>query len=169
VTRRAPLVAALAVASLWTLAGCTDAASVDDGTEGPAVSDMVDDAEDAFADTPEECREAFPLAMGGADIADLALLPSDWPAPPDGAVLCGTAETIGGARETASYAIDAPIGDVLTHYETALTGYETFRESGDENGTGYDSLSGGDDVFGFQIRESDGGFVLAFGRDDSGS
>ncbi|WP_164861749.1 hypothetical protein, partial [Microbacterium sp. CPCC 204701] len=117
---------------------------------------------------PEECAQAFPLAYAPADIAMIESLPVDWPAPPAGAILCVTSETVGGSSETASYATETPIGDVLAHYEAQLPGYDLDRSDGAENGTGYATLDGTNGDIAFQVRETDGGFILAFGSGDGG-
>lgn len=163
---RAPRLLALAALAALALTGCAAAAPDDAVAEDVAAQDAIEPAEgeELVADVPEECREAFPTAGQPADLADVDLLPADWPAPPAGATLCLTMDTVGGTSESASYAADLAIDDVFAHYESALSGYDMFRADGAENGTGYATLDGvGADVD-FQIRESNGGFVLLFVR-----
>lgn len=161
----------LAAVTLALLVGCAGATG---GAGAPALArddpapTSPESIEQPSADVPEECAEAFPLAFAPADIADIALQPADWPAPPDGATLCATAETLGGGTETASYAFDEPIEAALGHYESALTGYELHRADGAESGTGWATLDGTGSDVSFQVREADGGFVLVFGRGDQG-
>ncbi|WP_460772734.1 hypothetical protein [Microbacterium sp. GXF7504] len=163
---RRPRVAAWAVGTglaVAALTGCT-AAAEPTGAPSDAPVEAIEPAagEDILDGVPEACRDAFPLAMPGVDAADLELMPADWPAPPSGAVLCTTMDSVGGGSESAGYAIDLPVEDVFAHYEASLSGYELFRSDGAENGTGYATLDGvGADV-GFQVRETDGGFTLVF-------
>lgn len=167
-TRRATRVvwAGFAAATLAALVGC---AAAGDGADGlDAADDPVPLSDDAYADVPEGCRENYPFAALPADIADVGLQPVDWPAPPADATLCLTTDTVGGSIESAAYATNAAIDDVLAHYESALAAYDVFRTSGADNGTGYETLDGTAGDVEFQIRESDGGFLLVFGLSDTG-
>jgi len=155
------LVAVGAVALALALAGCSGASA----DAHPATSDLVDDPvstadTERLGDVPQECIDAMPYVLTPADIAAIAQLPEFWPEEPVGATLCAT--STGGDVETASFVTDAPIEEVLAHYEAALSGQETFRVSGEENGTGYESLTGSVDGIGFQVQERDAGFTLAF-------
>ena len=159
---------ALAVAPLLlALAACSGGAA---GT-GPAVSELHDGEqmplpEERAEGVPDECFEVYPWAPGTASLDDLQLVPADWPAAPADATLCTT--TGGGAVETAAFVGDQPAEQILAHYETALDGYELARVSGEQNGTGYESLDGSDGgAFTFQIREAEGGFLLTFIDSDS--
>ncbi|MDR5698574.1 hypothetical protein [Agromyces aerolatus] len=163
---RLALVAGVAVA--FALAGCTggdagvDPAGIEEAdtyAEDGALDDAIEDRE--ALGVPEECAAAFVGAVVPADLADVEARPADWPEPPAGSTLCVTGG--GGSVETASYAATAGIDEVLAHYESVLpASYERFRVSGEENGTGYESLDGQGAEVAFQIRESDGGFVIAF-------
>lgn len=168
---RSRLLLALGVAAALALTGCAGGAGADQGADPGAIEpadELVEDGalEDALGDredlgVPEECAAAFVGAVGPADLADVEARPADWPEPPSGSTLCVTGG--GGSVETASYASTAGIEEVLAHYESALpAAYERFRVSGEENGTGYESLDGQGAEVAFQIRESDGGFVIAF-------
>ncbi|GGH40704.1 hypothetical protein [Microbacterium album] len=133
-------------------------------SEDPPASGALPEMPQREGEVPQECQDAYPLAVVPADLADVASVPDDWPAPPAGAVLCLTSGSFDDTTETASYATDAPIEDVLAHYEAALAGYELYRADGAENGTGYDTLDGERPGLGVQIRETDGGFVIVFAR-----
>jgi hypothetical protein len=164
---RSPRLAApilVGAAAVFALTACAPAA--------PAAEDPV--AQEPFpASDPSElvdevCLEAYPLsALAPADIDALTLMPADWPAPPDDAVLCATSESDGegidGAPYTiqdADYASSASIDSVLAHYEGALGSHELVRTDGAESGTGYAALDGTVGEIGFQIRETDGGFTV---------
>ncbi|GAB2551328.1 hypothetical protein [Leucobacter ruminantium] len=117
--------------------------------------------EETAPGVPEECAEVYPWATGPASLDDLALVPDGWPEAPEGATICTTQS--GGAVETASYVTESPSEEVFAHFEGALAQYAPVRISGEENGTGYASLDSSDGgAFGFQIREAEGGFVIAF-------
>jgi len=171
-TRR-PRVALAAAATttfaLLTLTACTGAPEEPDTTTEAVTAEASGQSGTGESDpsqlVPEECAEAYPLAAAPADIAEITLMPTDWPAPPDDAILCLTSETLDGSTETASYATDAAIEEVLSYYETSLSSYEIYRADGAETGTGYAALDGvGGDVA-FQVRETDGGFILVFGTE----
>lgn len=148
-------------------------------TEDPVGQDPV--AQDPVAQDPpaasdpsglvdEVCLEAYPLsALAPADIEALTLMPADWPAPPEDAVLCSTSESGGEGIDgepytiqNADYASSTAIDAVLAHYEGALGGHELVRSDGAESGTGYASLDGTLGDVAFQIRETDGGFTVLF-------
>lgn len=166
---RGAFAAAATMVALLTLTACTGApeepAPITDAAMGEDSGQSGIGDSDPSQLVPEECADAYLFAAGPADIAEITLMPADWPASPAGAILCLTSETMDGSSETASYATEAPIEDVFAHYEGALTGYEVYRSDGAETGTGYATLDGvGADVA-FQIRETDGGFVLVFGAE----
>ncbi|OUZ11703.1 hypothetical protein BHE97_04135 [Aeromicrobium sp. PE09-221] len=152
------------VSVLLALTACSSPA--DDTAEEDRDEVVVEDTADGV-EVPAECREAYAYAAAGGSLDDIEALPDGWPAAPGGSTLCVTAD--GGSVETASYVTAAPIEEVLAYYERELAGdYEVVRVDGAENGTGYDSLDGSGEAIGFQIRESDGGFVIAFvGGDES--
>lgn len=163
----------LAAIIVAVLTGCAAPGGGDStpGDEAPAAeapgAEELPAVDPAAGAVPEECAEAFPLAYEPADIAMIESLPADWPAPPGGATLCMTSETMDGSSETASYATESPIDDVFAHYEAQLSGYDVFRSDGAENGTGYATLDGTNGDIAFQVREADGGFILVFGSGDA--
>lgn len=155
--------AALAGLSLaLVIAGCGDdpeESSAPSGLDEPGDS-AVEDAADG-ADVPEACRIPFPQAFAAADVADLALMPADFPEPPVEATLCITAETVGGANETASYATEASAEEVLAGYESALADFDAVR---DQDGIGRPIVTANGGGVTIQVTPQDGGFVLAFAR-----
>jgi hypothetical protein len=154
---RAAVAAPLVVAAL---AGCGgDAGETGDGSGGTVAEDAA--AGDGAPGVPEACRDAFPQALGPADLSELALLPEGFPSPPVDATLCITAETIGGAQETASYASEATEDEILAGYESALAAYGAAREQ-DGIGRPIVTATSGDVVI--QVTPQDGGFALAFAR-----
>ncbi len=139
--------------------GDSDAATSDD--DGLTSIEDLDDA----AELDPLCEEAFGYADPTASLDSIEALPGSWPDAPDGAVLCLTG--VGSDVQTASYATDDDIAAVLAHYTDAVPGLELV--SGEENGTGYDTLSGVVDGVGVEVRERDAGqFVLAFATGDLG-
>lgn len=155
-------VAAILAATL-SLAACSGDLGLPDVTDDVVTGDSTDgatgDASDPSHLVPEECSD-YLFAVAPAELGEVELMPADWPAPPEGSVLCVT--STGGSTETASYALDTPITEVLDYYESVLTADGMFRADGAENGTGYATLDGATAEVQFQVRESDGGFVLAF-------
>lgn len=131
------------------------------GNDSGAAVEEVAGADDGPAGVPDDCRDAFPQAMGPADLGELALLPEGFPDPPVEATLCITAETVGGAQETASYASDATADETLAGYESALAPYGATR---DQDGIGRPIVTATVDDVIIQVTPQDGGFVLAFAR-----
>lgn len=127
-----------------------------------AADDSSDDRTTAAPEVPEvaqACVDVFGYGDPTADIASIEQVPTSWPDPPAGAVLCMTA-TSGDVR-TASYALDADIASVFDHYDAEIAGLTLV--DGDESGTGYATLVGDVDGIGVEVRERDAGaFVLAF-------
>ncbi|WP_436698867.1 hypothetical protein [Nocardioides sp. BYT-33-1] len=176
-TTRRPRAAVVASAvlvtlvTLVTLAGCGGGDEDDAGTDGAGGSSgsggtggTVEEGtggDDGPAGVPDECRDAFPQALGPAELGELALLPDGFPDPPVEATLCITAETVGGAQETASYATTASADEVLAGYETALAAYDAVR---DQDGVGRPIVTATADGVVIQVTPQDGGFVLAFAR-----
>jgi len=155
---RAAVAVPLVMAVLAACGGESGATGEDSGgtaEEGAAA------AGDGAAGVPEDCRDAFPQALGPADLSELALLPEGFPSPPVEATLCITAETIGGAQETASYASRATEDEILAGYESALAAYGAAREQ-DGIGRPIVTATSGDVVI--QVTPQDGGFALAFAR-----
>lgn len=167
------LTTALAALSLTLLlAGCGDdgddpadadgqpstQSTADDGTDA---DDAADPGDAGAGDVPEACRTPFPQAFAPADLADVELLPAGFPEPPVEATLCITAETVGGAHETASYATPATAEEVLAGYESALASFGATR---DQDGIGRAIITANDGALVIQVTPQDGGFVLAFAR-----
>lgn len=112
---------------------------------------------DAGASTP--CEATSPVTVGGADLADVAGLPADWPAPPVPALLCGTSGGAGSDSGSATYATPATPTTVLGQYEAALPAtYEVTRQDGADG----EMLTGraGDVTFRLEARE--GAYSLTF-------
>lgn len=149
-----------AVALLTVLVGCSAASEPADtaaGSEPPAAADDPSGDEQA-AEVPDECVDAFPQAIGPADLEDVAALPADWPDPPAGSTLCLTASGLGSpATETMSYATPADEAGVLAHYEGALTGFSVERTP---SPTGGEMLTGDGAGIGFQIQPGAGTVVI---------
>jgi hypothetical protein len=163
---RLPVKLSIVVAAgLLTLSACsgdTDGPS-GAGSEDKAASDTAG-LQDVQADSgvPEECLEAFPVAIGEADLADLSLVPGDWPEGPVDATLCQTSSTIEGNLETADYATEATGAEVLDAFQAALpAGYEATRE---DKGQG-DVLTGSAGEVFFQVSTRDGAYTVTFGTD----
>jgi len=146
------------------LALALGACGTDDETD--RLDDVTTQGADAGAaedlDLPDDlalCADTFGYADPTADLEAIDHLPAGWPDAPDGAVLCTTAG--GGSVDTASYAIDADIAAVFAHYTDAVPGLTLM--SGEETGTGYETLVGELDGIGVEVRERDAGtFVIAF-------
>jgi len=112
---------------------------------------------------PEECAEPFPTAFGEADIADVELLPADFPEPPSNSTLCETGGTAGGGQEYANYASPLSEEEVFTYYENNLPA--EYNAERTEDGLGEPILAGSDGDLYWQIESEDGGFSLVLGTD----
>jgi hypothetical protein len=157
--RRALLVGALVpLALLGAACGGDDdeAVGADDGGNDATTEDTLFDQQSLGV--PEECIGAYPFAMEAPDPDEISLAPAGWPAPPEGATLCVTSETIGSETEVAEYATSATDEEVLAYYEAELGGFELAREAG----VGREILTGYDDTVGFQIQPTDAGFKVVF-------
>lgn len=159
----APLLLPLAAVTLAAvLAGCgADEPARDSGPASGSAADAEEDLADVAdaAGVPEECQEAFPLALEPVDPADVGF-PAGWPEPPVEATLCSTGSTLDDATRTADYATTATPTEVLDAYEAALPAtYETTRE---DQGLG-EVLSGYDDTVSFQIQPAEGRFSVLLG------
>ncbi|KRB79995.1 hypothetical protein ASE01_00340 [Nocardioides sp. Root190] len=136
------------------------------GTDEPEASspagadDVIADLQDE-AGVPEECRDAFPAAIGSPDLSRILLEPEGWPEPPVEATLCQTSTTLDDTIEIASFATEEPPAEVLDAYEAALEG--TFETTRDENGLG-ELISGATDSGGFEVAAVDGSFTLTFSQ-----
>ncbi len=164
--RGSVLLAVMAAASL-ALTGCqasavptTDDRVVVDG--GGAGAEAESPGGDDFAEEmPKECESVSIGWYPGVDIADVSLMPDAWPAPPADSTLCSTSG--GGSSETAAYASSLSIDEVFAHSESQFPAdVAPQRFTGEENGTGYETLDGQFGDVGFQIRRNDGGFTLVF-------
>jgi hypothetical protein len=157
--------AATAAALLLALTACGGDDGGSDGSDGggDAAADAAADLDGVRSgDVPEECVEAFPLAIEPADLADVSLRPADFPEPPVDATLCSTSSTLDDSIMTADYVTGADATEVLDGYEAALADYETYRD----DSTGSETLIAelGDGVF-TQITPGDGTFSVAFGTE----
>jgi len=152
------------IAAALLLAGC-QAAPV--GGIEPAAPDhgSIDEPiVDVDSEIPEECIDVAVGWYPGVSIDSLETVPAGWPAPPADAILCSTSS--GGTIETASYATSLAFDELAAHYLADLPSeYTAAVISGDENGTGYDTVDGNGPGIAFQISERDGGFRLAFARE----
>jgi hypothetical protein len=137
-----------------------------------ALEAAVEDAAEEVGDTsgggglpeaPEECLEAFPLSVGGATLDDVELIPADWPAAPDGAVLCGTGGTLEGNQAYAEYAVPLDGAALLGHYQTAFPAGYTVEPTETISGPGL-SGAAGEVYFTVEPREG-GGLYISFGVD----
>lgn len=146
----------LAVAVL-ALVGCSsggsdEVARTDDGSAPDVTS----------TDVPPECKAAFPTAFGTPDIADVRLLPADWPGPPPGSTLCQTSETVGGSREEVDYATELAPDEIFAAYESTLA--PSYKPVRDKSGLGEDVLVGVADGVDFQISADEGKFSIALAK-----
>lgn len=153
-TRTASLTLAAAATALLVSACGGDPAT---STE-PGATDL--GAAQVDSGVPEACLEAFPVAMTAPDLADVSLLPADWPAAPAGATLCQTSATADGSYQTADYATDDDPSAVLDAWEAALTAFSPTR--GDE-GAG-EQLAGTAGTVAFEITTRDGAFSVVLAR-----
>ena len=111
-------------------------------------------------DVPEECGELYPFAHEAPDLADVELLPGDFPEPPVDATLCETGGA-GEGQEYAAYATSASGEEVLTAYEEALASYGAVRA---EDGLGNPIVNATAGDVAVQLSTKDGGFSLVFTR-----
>jgi hypothetical protein len=157
--RVALAVAGTALALTGTLSAC--GGSDESPTSSPvSAEDAKDDLNDIAADAgvPEECAEAFPLALSKPDLANVKLKPSSWPEPPVDSTLCATSEIMDGGQESLDYATDASADEILSAYESALAAFSPTKE---DKGAGM-ALYGEADGTSFQVTPKDGGFTLFF-------
>lgn len=153
------LVVTLVAATILSLTGC--------GSSEEAGADLPDLPEatapgDAPAEALPQCKAAYPTAFSTPDIADVAMLPGSWPAPPPGSTLCQTSETLGGSREQIDYASELAPEEVFAAYEAALDpSYGVARQ---ESGLGDEVLVGAADGLDFQISAAEGKFSIALAK-----
>lgn len=112
---------ALVLTALLTACG----GSSDGGSAAPEEVDL--GAIQAESGVPTECLDAFPAAMTEPDLADVSLLPAEWPALPSGDTLCQTSSTLDGSVETVDFATEETPAAVLDAYEAALSSFEVER------------------------------------------
>lgn len=148
----------LAVLGVTALSSCgaeADDAPVAAATGGGGI------AEDQLGSgLPDECLDAFPVAVGEPDLADLGgVVPADWPEPPIDAVLCQTSGTLDDNVHTAAYATSASEDEVLAAYEQSLARYDAVRE---DQGSGEMVWGTAGDVA-FQVTARPGAFTVFFG------
>ena len=152
--------AGLVLATALSLSACGEDGSTTSASAAAtdeALSDLGEIAEDAGV--PEECHDAFPADVVPVDIADVELMPSDWPEPPVDATLCRTSATMDDTVSIAGYATTSSPAEVLDAYETALAGtWEVTRE----DGTFGEVLTGTADDVWFQVETRDGAYDLTF-------
>ncbi len=163
---RLPVRLSIAVsAGLLTLSACSADTDASDGAgSGDRAASDAADLQDVQAGSgvPAECLDAFPVAIGEADLAELSLVPSDWPESPVDATLCQTSSTIEGNLETADYATEATGAEVLDAFQAALpAGYEATRE---DTGQG-DMLAGSAGEVFFEVTTRDGAYTVTFGTE----
>ncbi|SEP00901.1 hypothetical protein [Trujillonella endophytica] len=159
---RRALPAGLFAAALL-LTGCGSDDDDSTGASGGGVGAVDDGGTGTDTGAPEECAEAFPTAFGVADIADVELLPDDFPEPPADSTLCETGGTGNGGQEYANYA--SPLGEeeLFAYYEENLpAGYAAERT---EDGLGEPILAGQSGELYWQIESEDGGFSLVLATD----
>ena len=165
--RRQSAVIAALVLTAGALTGCASEDADSDTPADPAgiQEEAFDDPTDIAVDgQPPECVAVSVGWYPGVDIASLDNSPSDWPAPPEGSTLCSTSS--GGSIETASYASALGIDEILAYFKDELpSSYSAEVTSGEDNGTGYESLDGNGPGVAFQVRENDGVFTLAFANE----
>lgn len=155
-----PSLGALALTVTLVLTGCSGSGDPAESLDPAGAPTAKQSEGDQAPGVPKECAEPFPYAMGPADLADVEMLPAQWPDPPAGSTLCVTSGTVGESQENADYASDLPGDAVLAAYEAALEGvYDVTRE---EDGLGAPILTGVADGAGFQISTDPGRFRLTF-------
>ena len=147
--------AGVVAVALAALVACGDDSDSDNGGDDPP-------AAVEGAGVPEECTEAIPMAFGEVDLADVSLLPADWPEPPVEATLCLTTSTGDDNMETAEYITDASEEEVLTGYAEMLSDYAAVRA---EDGLGDPVVTGtiGTDAY-FEIQSDPGVFRIVLQR-----
>jgi hypothetical protein len=156
-TIRTAGVAAVLVALPLGLSACSGSAdAADPGSPDAAVAQVQEQT-----DVPQECREAFPVAVGKADPADVTLMPATWPTDVVEATLCQTSAT-GSGIQVASYATDATGPEVLDAVQGALpSSYDVVRE---DQGMG-EQLDGSGDGVSFRVTVREGAYDVMFSEE----
>jgi hypothetical protein len=152
-TIRTTGVAAVLVALPLGLSACSGGAEADPAPPETALAEVQEQT-----DVPEECRDAFPVAVGRADAAAITLMPATWPTDAVEGTLCQTSAT-GSGIQVASYATDASGAEVLDAVQGALpASYEVTRE---DQGMG-EQLDGTGDGVSFRVTTREGAFEVMF-------
>jgi hypothetical protein len=139
----------------------SDGAAQDSGQEAGQAAGQ----DSGGSGAPEECAEAFPMAFGEPDLGEVSLLPAGWPEPIDDAVLCSTSGTLEENVESADFATALSEDEVLSSFESALTGVDGYTVSrGDSSGLGRDMLEGTAGDVSFQVTSVPGGYTLTFAQ-----
>jgi hypothetical protein len=159
-TAARPSAAPPAIAGALLAAGLLLTACGGDAEADAAVEEAVGDAvAEGLPEAPEQCLAPFPLAVGGATLDDVDLIPADWPAAPDGAVLCGTGGTLDGNQDYAEYAVTLDGEALLAYYQGAFPAGYTVEPTDTIGGPGLTGTAG--DVT-FVVEPRDGGMNLVF-------
>ena len=159
--RRSPAVVAgalLAAGLLLTACGGNAEAGTAPDAAVDAAGEQASDADVLAA--PEECLAPFPLAVGGATLDDVELIPADWPAAPAGAVLCGSGGTLDGNQDYVEYAVTLDGDALLAYYQGAFPAGYTVGPIDTIGGPGLTGTAG--DVT-FVVEPREGGVNLVFG------
>ena len=156
-TIRTAGIAAVLVAFPLGLSACSgDADAADPGTPEAALAEVQEQT-----DVPQECREAFPVAVGRADPAAITLMPATWPTDAVEGTLCQTS-TSGSGIQVASYATETAGAEVLDAVQQALpSSYDVVRE---DQGLG-EQLDGSGDGVSFRVTVREGAYDVMFGEE----
>ncbi|MBA2955473.1 hypothetical protein GON03_14150 [Nocardioides sp. MAH-18] len=161
--RVAAVLASLAIGAV-TLTACAGADATGEPGAAPTSPAAETDASElqSGSGVPEECLDAFPVALGAPDPAAATLAPADWPADAVSGVLCQTTETPDGTRQSLEYATDLSPEDVLDQLEAALpASYEATRS---DQGLG-EQIDGSAGAVHFTVTVRPGAYAVAFGTD----
>ena len=135
--------------------GTTDAAT-DAADPDTALAEV-----QAETGVPEECREAFPVAVGKADVAAVSLMPASWPQDAVDGTLCQTSAS-GSGVQVASYATSASGTEVLDAVQDALpASYEVVRS---DQGMG-EQLDGSGEGVSFRVTTREGAFEVMLSQE----
>jgi hypothetical protein len=150
-------VAAVLVALPLGLSACSGSAdAADPGSPEAAIAEVQQQS-----DVPQECREAFPMAVGKADPADVTLMPAAWPTDAVEGLLCQTSAG-GSGIEVASYATEATGPEVLDAVQAALpSSYDVVRQ---DQGMG-EQLDGSGDGVSFRVTVREGAYDVMFSEE----
>jgi hypothetical protein len=107
------------------------------------------------------CATAFELATKAPDLADAAVIPSDWPAAPEGSTLCVVLQT-SDENAVLQYLTTATPDEVLDAWEPLLSQYELVRGDG-IGGNPILNATSADLEFAIQTDAGTGTYVVGFG------